>query len=121
MDVSDNQVAPSKAPQEADQIVEEKVDGQVAGVAMVMDELDQAEAEETQAEIQRKVVLQEYEQLHSFMNSALDSLSKRDDYQEKKQVILQNLMNAFKTFKKFQFNAEESRKIVKRELKKRIL
>lgn len=55
------------------------------------------------------------------MNTALDSLSKREDFQEKKQVILQNLINAFKTFKKFQFNSEESRKIVKRELKKRIL
>lgn len=95
--------------------------GQITEVQAVIDELDQAEAVETQEDIQRKAVLQEYEQLYTFMNTALDSLSKREDFQEKKQVILQNLINAFKTFKKFQFNSEESRKIVKRELKKRIL
>jgi hypothetical protein len=61
--------------------------------------------------------LNEYIGLIRYINTSLDALSIRADFEDHKLKVLVDLLNAFKKFKNTEFESKKIRKIVKNPIK----
>ena len=67
-------------------------------------------------------ILEDNKHIIQLFNKNFDALSMKEDYESRKSQILLGIIQAMKTFKAFDFGEDEfAEKIVKKELKKRVL
>ena len=88
-------------------------------------------AEQPQAETEKKPedsdtfleekILDDNKQFIKFFFHHIELLSTDPDYEQKKLMILMGILEAFKTFKNYAFGDMQTKKILKRKMKERIM
>ena len=72
-------------------------------------------------QFQSDKVLSDYSQVIMAFKNSFDALSVKSNYEEKKQIVLLEIIQTMKVLKKIEFPDAMTRKIVRKEIKKRLL
>lgn len=72
-------------------------------------------------QVQKDKILSDYKQVLTAFKTSFDALSVKSDFEEKKQMILLEIIDTMKALKKIEFPDTMTRKVVRKEIKQRFL